>query len=184
MAFETTATYIDSLVITNPIGASDLPIQADDHLRLIKAALKRTFPSVNGPVTANSAALNQSTVAVRTGTATNISATYSFARDRPRWRYNGVAYTFGGHNGITVDLSGTVMSPALLSWTSQLIGSTYYVGFPDIFDRTRMAIVVTPNQPGVRATVQTSIELLGSGVFTYGFDGAVLSRASVLVSAW
>ena len=49
MALET-GTYIDSLVATNPT-ATDALAQADDHLRLIKATLKATFPSITGAVT-------------------------------------------------------------------------------------------------------------------------------------
>ena len=42
MALET-ATYIDDLVATNPT-ASDNVSEGDDHIRLIKAAIKTTFP--------------------------------------------------------------------------------------------------------------------------------------------
>lgn len=57
MALET-ATYINGLVPSNP-GATDTVAQADDHLRLIKATLKATFPNITGPVTATQDALNQ-----------------------------------------------------------------------------------------------------------------------------
>ena len=50
-------TYIDSLVVTNPT-ASDPKSQGDDHLRLIKSAIKNTLPSLTGPVTATQAELN------------------------------------------------------------------------------------------------------------------------------
>lgn len=48
MALET-ATYIANLVVTNPDG-SDAKSTADDHLRLIKAVLRRTFPNMDGAV--------------------------------------------------------------------------------------------------------------------------------------
>lgn len=51
------ATYIDGLVETNPTS-SDNANQGDNHLRLIKAAVKATFPNLTGPVTATQAALN------------------------------------------------------------------------------------------------------------------------------
>jgi hypothetical protein len=44
-----TATYITSLVITNPDG-SDQKNTADDHIRLLKACLKRTLPLLDGAV--------------------------------------------------------------------------------------------------------------------------------------
>lgn len=56
MALET-GTYIDSLVAVNP-AATDALSQADDHLRLIKATLKATFPSVTGAITATHTAID------------------------------------------------------------------------------------------------------------------------------
>lgn len=43
-------TYISDLVASNPTG-SDNKSTGDDHLRLIKSAIKATFPSLTGPVT-------------------------------------------------------------------------------------------------------------------------------------
>lgn len=48
MALET-GTYINSLVSTNP-AATDGLAQADDHMRLIKATILATFPSVTGVI--------------------------------------------------------------------------------------------------------------------------------------
>jgi hypothetical protein len=56
MALETT-TYIDGLVTTNPTAA-DPKSQGDDHIRLIKSALKATFPLFTGAVAATHTALN------------------------------------------------------------------------------------------------------------------------------
>lgn len=44
------ATYISDLNTANPIGASDPKAQGDDHLRLIKAVLKNTFPGFGGRI--------------------------------------------------------------------------------------------------------------------------------------
>lgn len=51
------ATYINQLVATNPVGATDPKAQGDDHLRLIKSALQATFPNITGPVTPTQAEL-------------------------------------------------------------------------------------------------------------------------------
>lgn len=51
------ATYIKSLDPASP-GGADLMGDADDHLRLIKAVLKATFPNLDGPVTATPNQLN------------------------------------------------------------------------------------------------------------------------------
>lgn len=59
MALEN-ATYVSQLVPSNPTS-TDSVAQADDHLRLIKQALKNSFPNINGQVTATVAALNSLT---------------------------------------------------------------------------------------------------------------------------
>jgi hypothetical protein len=53
-----TAPFIDGLVPTNPTGA-DAKSTADDHLRLIKSAVKATFPNINAAVTPTPAELNR-----------------------------------------------------------------------------------------------------------------------------
>lgn len=50
-------TYIDDFVITNPTGADDRST-ADDHLRLIKAFIKATFPNITGAMNATQVELN------------------------------------------------------------------------------------------------------------------------------
>jgi hypothetical protein len=52
-----TATYISDLVSTNP-AVADASNQGDDHIRLIKAAIKASFPNVNGAVNMTPAQLN------------------------------------------------------------------------------------------------------------------------------
>lgn len=52
------ATYINELVPTNPVGATDPKAQGDDHLRLIKQVLQNTFPNINGVVNATDEQLN------------------------------------------------------------------------------------------------------------------------------
>lgn len=56
MALET-ATYINQLNAANPLG-SDPIASGDDHIRLIKSAVKATFPNVTGPVTMTQDELN------------------------------------------------------------------------------------------------------------------------------
>ena len=54
------ATFISDLNTINPTS-TDVLSQADDHLRLIKAAIKTTFPNINAAVTATPAAINAAT---------------------------------------------------------------------------------------------------------------------------
>lgn len=53
-----TATYINQLDATLP-GINDLKSEGDDHLRLIKGAVKATFPNLTGPVTATATDLSK-----------------------------------------------------------------------------------------------------------------------------
>lgn len=43
-----TGTYLNDLNVANPVGASDLLAQGDDHIRLVKSTLKNTFPNMGG----------------------------------------------------------------------------------------------------------------------------------------
>ena len=43
-------TFLNELVITNPVGGSDNVDKGDDHLRLIKKLLKNSFPDVDQAV--------------------------------------------------------------------------------------------------------------------------------------
>lgn len=55
------ATYIGDLNTSLPLG-TDAVSSADDHIRLIKAVLKATFPNLNGPISLSSTALNGGSV--------------------------------------------------------------------------------------------------------------------------
>jgi microcystin-dependent protein len=48
MAVES-ATYIGNLTSSNPVGATDLLAEGDDHIRLLKATLQATFPNATKP---------------------------------------------------------------------------------------------------------------------------------------
>lgn len=63
------ATRIDQLVVTNPVGATDPKSQGDDHLRLIKTAIKGTFPNFTGVLDSTDSAID-SVVTLITGLST------------------------------------------------------------------------------------------------------------------
>jgi len=67
MALEA-GTYVNDLVVTNPVGATDFVSNGDDHLRLIKTVLKNTFPN------ATRAFYLPSTTALQTGTVNVVAA--------------------------------------------------------------------------------------------------------------
>ncbi len=56
MALET-ATYINDLVTTNPTS-TDPKSQGDDHIRLVKSAIRATLPNLAGPVTVTETDIN------------------------------------------------------------------------------------------------------------------------------
>jgi len=66
-----TATYINELVTTNPVGATDPKSQGDDHLRLIKSTLKNTFPNLTGAVTLTHTQINNAAVKTELNDFTN-----------------------------------------------------------------------------------------------------------------
>ena len=56
MALET-GTHINSLNASKPVSTNGLA-QAEDHIRLIKATIKATFPNITGAMTATHTVLN------------------------------------------------------------------------------------------------------------------------------
>jgi len=56
MGLEAT-TYINGLIVTNPLGTDDRS-QGDDHIRVLKSSLKNTFPFLTGAVTPTHTELN------------------------------------------------------------------------------------------------------------------------------
>ena len=99
-----TGTYINSLVSTNPLG-SDERSKGDDHIRLVKATIKASFPDVDEAV-----------VTIHNGTsAPSTPQTGTVWRDTTNslWKfYNGsgwitLAVSFSASNSVDVD-AGTV----------------------------------------------------------------------------
>lgn len=57
-----TGTYISDLNANNPVNATDVVGEGDDHLRLIKSTLLNTFPNVTGAVTLTHTQLNNAAI--------------------------------------------------------------------------------------------------------------------------
>jgi hypothetical protein len=92
------ATYISDLVSTNP-AVADATNQGDDHIRLIKAALKATFPNITGPVTKTQAQLNNAGASLNISPA-NPAATSSLG---------GVHMGLGSSWTLTPSRTGTIL---------------------------------------------------------------------------
>ncbi len=50
--------FIDDLVATNPVGATDPKSEGDDHIRGLKNVLKNCFAAITGAITATQAEIN------------------------------------------------------------------------------------------------------------------------------
>lgn len=109
-----TATYLNTLNIANP-PSGDPVGQAADHLRLIKATLKNTFPNLIGPVTLTDAQINQG------GVPTGAIILWSGAT-------SAIPANFGLCNGSTYarsDGSGNIVAPDLRDRFVVGAGGTY-----------------------------------------------------------
>jgi len=56
MALESGVTYIEDLVSTNPVGATDDVAEGDDHIRNIKTAVQGSFPNLGADAVTKTAA--------------------------------------------------------------------------------------------------------------------------------
>lgn len=108
MALETAVT-INQLDPANPAGPDRLA-QGDDHIRLIKAALKATFPNITGPMTLSHTLLNSlaglvvpvGTIQLWYGTSDAVPAGYALCDGRT------VAKSDGSGNITVPDMRGRV----------------------------------------------------------------------------
>lgn len=63
-----TATYISGLVASNPINATDVVGEGDDHIRLLKSTILNSFPGITGAMTMTHTQLNNALVKTEGGT--------------------------------------------------------------------------------------------------------------------
>ena len=69
-----TATYISDFNVNNPTQ-NDPVGEGDNHIKMIKYALKTTFPSITGAVTGTHTAINSAVVAANAATNANTAST-------------------------------------------------------------------------------------------------------------
>lgn len=118
------AQYIHQLEAANPAGSDQLA-QGDDHLRMIKAVLKSTFPNIQGPVTKTEDELNSTGFSMPIGV---ITAWYGNSGSVPAgWAIcNGqiVARTDGEGDIATPDLRDrTVVGAGVLAAQGTAVGA-------------------------------------------------------------
>lgn len=111
------ATFINQLNPANPVGSDPLA-QADDHLRLLKATIKNTFPNIDGAVTVTDDVLNALPGRVTTLEAgvgaitpggveivTTLPASGTYTGETVFNSTNGIMYSWDGDAWVAVSLS-------------------------------------------------------------------------------
>ena len=154
MALES-ATYINGLDSANPT-ATDPKNQGDDHIRLLKAAIKATFPNVTGAVTPTQAELNY-VAGVTSAIQTQINAKGAKAGD-----------TWTG----THDFSGaTLQSPTLGNTSVSGVKTIKFNGEYDNGNSGASKTVTLANGQKQKVTLNSNttltIDFAGAAVTTY-----------------
>lgn len=167
------ATYISGLNSSNP-AATDALAQADDHIRLIKAALLATFPNINGAMTATEEQLNALSGLATDGVAIIDDDGAFFASDTNtgivRPGADQVALRTGGTNRLSVtDTTITAgASVAYAGGTGQLVPSGTILDYAGTTEPT--GYLFCYGQAVSRSTYSTLFTLLGT---TFGVgDGS------------
>lgn len=156
------ATYIDGLVETNPTS-SDNANQGDNHLRLIKAAIKATFPNITGPVTATQATLNTAYLPLAGGTLTGGLV--------------GTTANFSG--GVTAALTGNASTATTLQ-TARTINGVSFNGSANISFGTDSVAEGSTNLYFSNARARAAIS--ASGSLAYNSATGVISFTDAVTS--
>ena len=101
----TSSTYINGLVGTNPTTADPLS-EGDNHLRLIKDVLKRTFPSVTGAVTVSNNQINNGIA--DTSTATNVATPSTLVKRDASGNFSATVITSNFIGNLIGDMQGDI----------------------------------------------------------------------------
>jgi hypothetical protein len=101
----TSSTYINGLVGTNPTTADPLS-EGDNHLRLIKDVLKRTFPSVTGAVTVSNNQINNGIA--DTSTATNVATPSTLVKRDASGNFSATVITSNFLGNLIGDMQGDI----------------------------------------------------------------------------
>ena len=134
MSLEAGDGFISGLVATNPVGAVDPKSQGDDHIRLIKVALKGTFPNIDAAVTVTEDVINgvQNASNLTSGTVADARLTSNVPLKDAANTFTG-AVTFAKSTGrISIDdTSGTASSTVEFKDNGTAIA---YVGMKNAVD--------------------------------------------------
>lgn len=161
-----TSTYIDGLVVTNPVGSSDTKAQGDDHLRLLKSTIKATFPNLTGAVTSDQTELNH------LDGATGVTGTGNTVRSAsPTFSGTVTAETIAA-NAVSGTLSGNGVSITALNATQLTSGSVPDARVPSSNVTQHNASITARNITGKTGIAKT----LSTSVASGGADGDIWYR--------
>jgi hypothetical protein len=169
-----TATFINQLVETNPTG-TDNASQGDNHLRLIKSAVKATFPNITGAVTVNHTDLNSVTGKLNLTGGTLTGA------------LNGTTASFSGAVTATGGLVGNASTAAALQ-TARTINGVSFNGTANISFGTDSVAEGSTNLYHTTARARSAVSASGTGlsynsstgVFTFSGVSSVAGRTGAV----
>jgi hypothetical protein len=115
MALES-ATYINGLVETNPTSSDNIS-DGDNHIRLVKAVVKATFPNVTGAITGTHTQINDSVASVVSATNANTAST--LVKRDASGNFSAGTITAALTGSVTGSLSGNATSSTTAGrWTT------------------------------------------------------------------
>lgn len=167
-----TATYISDLNTSNP-AASDNRSEGDDHLRLIKATIKTTFPNVNGAMNATDEELNR-VVGVTSAIQTQIDAKAPIASPTLTGTTTASALSVSGAatvSGLLTAQAGITVSGGAvsLSGASSVVAPTPTTGD----DSTKVATTEFVNDVAMNSALPSQSAAIAS--YTITSSGSVAS---------
>lgn len=129
------ATYINSLNADYPTGSDNIS-QGDNHIRLLKSAIKATFPNITGAVSGTHTAINSAVTAANAATEANTAST--IVKRDASGNFTAGTITAALTGNVTGDVTGNASTATALA-TARTIGGVSFDGTADI------------NLPGVNA---------------------------------
>lgn len=185
-----TGSFINDLVSSNPVGATDSRAEGDDHIRLLKATIKATFPGMAGAFARVSAKSGAYTVVANDNTVLfNCTGTFTLALTAAATLGN--QHTFvvynSGSGTITVDPDGSELingaATVSVGPNEALVvhcTGTAFLGFFALIDPSRLTRATT---------IENAVSLLGdisptalaadtNDYAPTGFSGASVVRVS------
>ena len=118
------APYIDSLNASYPTGSDNIS-QGDNHIRLIKAAIKATFPSITGAVSVTHTAINSAVA--DTNAATDANTVSTIVKRDASGNFSAGTITAA----LTGDVTGNASTATALA-TARTIGGVSFNGTANI----------------------------------------------------